>query len=68
MRTVLPRLDTAVRSGDLETAVNIVDPLVLQPLDLEHDEIEALRAAKTWLASRRRKKSAASSKSGVDGA
>lgn len=51
--TVLPQVDAAIRSRDLDAAVDLVDPLVLTPLGLEESEILDLRAARRRLQIRR---------------
>jgi hypothetical protein len=47
-------VDTSLRKGDLESALDVVDPLVLEPLGVTQAEIAGLRRARQKLSGRRR--------------
>jgi hypothetical protein len=50
----LPHIDGAIRRGDVNAALDIVDAIVLRPLGLSDREIEGLRNARENLFARRR--------------
>lgn len=53
---VLPAVDEAIRRRDLDTALDLVDPLVLGPLGLEEGDISLLRSGRQQLARRRKRR------------
>jgi adenine-specific DNA methylase len=53
---LLDSVDEAVRSRDLEVALDLVDAMVLVPLGLDDRDIAELRAARVYLSARRRRR------------
>ena len=53
---LLPAVDRAVRARDLDTALDLVDPVVLRPLGLRATDIEKLRDGRKRLRGRRRRR------------
>ena len=55
---LLPEVDRAVRAGEPDLALDLVDPVVLGPLGLATEDVSALRTARERLRARRKRRGA----------